>query len=381
MTVADTHAHKLRTNFAFTDKAIRGLKPAHEIYELRDLACPGLVLRVTTKGRKVWETIVTEYGKRRRVRLGEYPALPLAEARRIATERKSTPGGMTYGLRCRDLWRLYHAEIADARRSIKDIEIAWRKWAEPILGDVRIEDVTLHHGVAVIDHVAKKCSRNRAASVIRNIRPMFRWAAGRGMLPGNPFAGLVLPRGAERRDRVLRVEEWQQLADWAFDEPYPFGPYVLCLMLSGQRRNEVASMEWREIDGDVWTIPTNKHKGYRNHEVPLSAPLARLIEAQPCHDSFVFSTRPETHIKPGSKLKNRISAETGLDDWRFHDIRRTAATILGDNGVPRFTIERILGHSDQSVTAVYDRARYRDEKQLALEVLAATVRRAEAHND
>jgi integrase len=118
-------------------------------------------------------------------------------------------------------------------------------------------------------------------------------------------------------------------------------------MLSGQRRNEVASMEWREIDGDVWTIPTNKDKGHRNHEVRISAALVRLIEAQPRHDSFVFSTRPETHIKPVSKLKNRISAETGLEDLRFHDIRRAAATILGDTRGTAHAIS--MGHYQRSL--------------------------------
>jgi len=72
-------------------------------------------------------------------------------------------------------------------------------------------------------------------------------------------------------------------------------------------------------------------------------------------------------------LRSRIEAATGVTDWRFHDIRRTGATFMAEGGVQRFVLERVLGHADHTVTAVYDRATYRDEKRAALEVLAETV--------
>ena len=72
-------------------------------------------------------------------------------------------------------------------------------------------------------------------------------------------------------------------------------------------------------------------------------------------------------------MRSRIEAATGVTDWRFHDLRRTGATVMAEGGVQRFIIERVLGHADSSVTAIYDRATYRDEKRAALEVLAETV--------
>jgi len=66
-------------------------------------------------------------------------------------------------------------------------------------------------------------------------------------------------------------------------------------------------------------------------------------------------------------------AATGVTGWRFHDVRRTGATFMAERGVNRFTLERVLGHAETSVTAVYDRHHYRDEKRAALEVLAETV--------
>ena len=72
-------------------------------------------------------------------------------------------------------------------------------------------------------------------------------------------------------------------------------------------------------------------------------------------------------------MRSRISAATGVSNWRFHDLRRTGATLMAEGGVQRFIIERVLGHADHTVTAIYDRATYRDEKRAALEVLAETV--------
>ena len=79
-------------------------------------------------------------------------------------------------------------------------------------------------------------------------------------------------------------------------------------------------------------------------------------------------------LAPGSNLKNLIDRETGVTDWRFHDLRRTGATFMAEAGVARFILAQVLGHADNSVTAIYDKASYRAEKRAALDVLAETVR-------
>jgi len=177
----------------------------------------------------------------------------------------------------------------------------------------------------------------------------------------------------EARDRVLRAEEWRSLWQWGQGALYPWGPYLRALMLSAQRLSEVAGMRWDELEGDLWVIPGARHKSKRRHEVPLSAALVHLLDNLARHDDHVFSVRLGRPAAPGSTVKNRIVRETGVTDWRFHDLRRTGATFMGEGGTQRFIIERVLGHADSSVTAIYDRATYRDEKRAALEVLAATV--------
>jgi integrase len=294
-------------------------------------------------------------------------------ARRLASEHKTGPTIHSAGLRVRDLWEMYRAETEPKRRAFRDVEIAWRLWAEPLIGNVRLDDLNMRHGAELIGDVVRRSTPNRARKVIRYISPMLRFAAGRGLIPGNPWAGLHVPEGVGPRDRVLSRDEWRSLWGWAQAAPYPWGPYLRALMLSAQRLSEVAGVSWAELDGDLWAIPAERHKSKMRHEVPMSGALAALIGAQPRHDEHVFSVRSGRPIVPGDTLKKRIDRETGVTDWRFHDLRRTGATLMAEGGVQRFIIERVLGHADNSVTAIYDRATYRDEKRAALEVLAETV--------
>ena len=325
----------------FTDKFIRGLKPAATIYEERDAGCPGLVIRVGKRGKKVWEVVVSRGGNRRRVRIGTYPDISLAMARRSASERKSGPAIHARALRVRELWEMYRAEKASQRRAFADVEMVWIKWAEPIIGNVRLDDLTMMHGAELISHVARHSSPNRARKVIRYLSPMLTFAAGRGLIPGNPWAGLHLPEGVAPRDRVLSRAEWASVWRWAEGHGYPWGPYMRALVLSAQRLSEVAGMRWAELDGDLWTIPAERHKSKKRHEVPMPGALTALIEAQPLHDVYVFSTMRGRAIGPGTKLLRGIQAETETTGWRFHDLRRTGATFMAEGGVQRFIIERV----------------------------------------
>jgi integrase len=356
----------------FTDRFLKGLKPRASIYEERDLGCPGLLIRVGQRA-KVWEVVASRDGRRRRVRLGTYPDMSLAEARRSAEDHKAAPALHSRGMRMRDLWDTYAAEMAPRRRAWRDVEQVWERWAEPVLGDVRLSEVNMRHGAELIARVVKRSTPNRARKVIRYMAPMLKHAAGRGLIVANPWAGLAVPEGVEPRDRVLGRDEWLALWRWAAGQDYPWRPFLQALMLSAQRLGEVAGMRWDEIDGETWAIPAARHKSKRRHEVALSGALVALLGALPRHDAHVFSVRPGRAVVPGSTLRDRIERDTGVTGWRFHDIRRTGATLMAEGGVTRFIIERVLGHAETGVTAVYDRHHYRDEKRRALEVLAATV--------
>ena len=111
----------------------------------------------------------------------------------------------------------------------------WRILAQPRIGNVRIADLSVFHGIDLRDHIATESSATRAASAIRVLRPMLSWAASEGYLPVNAWLGLKAGSPAMERDRVLTDVEWAKLCEVAQATPYPFGPWLQALMLSGQR--------------------------------------------------------------------------------------------------------------------------------------------------
>lgn len=352
-----------------TDRHIKSLKPEDRRYDVRDAALPGLAIRINADGSKVWSVVVSRGGKRQRVSLGRYPDISLSQARRSAEERKRS--GIRKAGTVKFAFEQYIKEIRKTRRAWSDVEQVGRLYLLPLLGQKKIDTLTAEDGVELLDLVERKSSANRAAKVLAYLRPFLRWAAGRKRyIPTNPWAILVPPdTGIRARERVLADSELAAVRDFAGAAPYPFGPFLQVLMLTAQRRGEVAGMRWEEIDARkrLWTIPATRHKQGRGHEVPLPEPVIEIIETLPRHSGFLFSTTGRTPISGFGRFKIRMDRETEVTNWRLHDLRRTAATRMSEEKVQRFTIARVLGHSDVSVTAVYDRAGYRDEKLAALE--------------
>src|SRR5262249_11793930 len=154
------------------------------------------------------------------------------------------------------------------------------------------------------------------------------------------------------RQRVLTNSEIALL--WrATEDLYPAGAFARLLLLTAVRRSEAARMAWSEVDLDnaLWVIPAPRTKTGAAHEVPLSDLAVDLLRSIPrfTGGDFVFSTTGgRSGIRSFGLYKNAIDVRaTGLTDWRFHDLRRTARTNLASLGVPPFIAELILGHQQK----------------------------------
>ena len=203
--------------------------------------------------------------------------------------------------------------------------------------------------------------------------------------------------GAKKpRQRVLSDAELREI--WRATEatPYPFGPFVRALLVTGQRLREVANAKWSEFDLEkaLWTIPPERMKGDAAHEVPLS-PLALEILRSASEDdkrsrspgAYVFSTTGgKAPISGFSKAKialDRLLAETrskaasageeavALPGWVFHDLRRTMRTNPSGLPVPDLVAELVIAHAKPGPHKVYDQHAYRDEKKRALDLWAS----------
>src|SRR5262249_46314246 len=146
-------------------------------------------------------------------------------------------------------------------------------------------------------------------------------------------------------------------AVWAASESldYPYGPYVRIVILTAQRRTEVASMRWRDIhlDKAIWVLQPEFTKARRTHDVPLSTMALEILKKLPrfAEGDYVFTHNcGSTHMRTYYEAKQHVDATvvaTGkkLERWTIHDLRRTAATMMAERGVLPHILSAILGHS------------------------------------
>ena len=274
----------------------------------------------------------------------------------------------------------------------KRLRIALARWE-------KVPAATLDRAAAVQAlAAAKRDSGPVAANRIRAYaRACFGWAVQRGSVPGNPFADVPVPAEEAARDRVLSDGELQEAWQAAGTLEGPWGTLVKLLILTGQRRGEVAGMRWSElqVDGDkpLWTLPAERTKNARAHDVPLVPAVVEMISACPrvAGNDFVLSTGAKAAPSGFGKVKTRLdqavaaarakAARSGeapslMPAWTLHDLRRTVATGLQRLGVRLEVTEAVLNHVSRSrsgIVGVYQRHRWTDEKRAALAAWAAHI--------
>ena len=187
------------------------------------------------------------------------------------------------------------------------------------------------------------------------------------------------------RRRVLSDDELVNIWNESVKTAFPFGPIVKLLVLTGQRRSEVANLDWSEIDlkANLWNLPAARSKNGQDHvvhlapqtiDVLMSLPSVKRGKA-PAH-GFMFKGFGKAGFNGFSKAKANFDHLCGVKDWRLHDIRRTVATGLREMGIGQDVTERILNHKGQSQTgiaAVYDKSKLMGHRKAALESWAAHV--------
>jgi integrase len=205
------------------------------------------------------------------------------------------------------------------------------------------------------------------------IKKLFAWCLDRGTIEINPVVALRAPAREVPRDRVLSDAEIVACWRAAEQEGFPFEQFAKLVMLTGQRRGEVAGMRWSEVDLEqgTWTIPAKRVKNASQHVVPLAPLCIGLLRRVPrfLGSDFVLTTTGKTPISGFGRLKRRLEGGVGSKDWRIHDIRRTVATNMAVLRVPPHVIEAVLNHRTgivSGVAAVYNRHAYTSEKREAL---------------
>jgi integrase len=241
----------------------------------------------------------------------------------------------------------------------------------------------------MLDEIADENGAGQADHTLSHVRKALGWWAIQDDDFSSPIIrGMARTKPSERaRKRTLSDDEIRTL--WAaldtMTEPSCYARFVKTLLLTGQRRDEVAQMQFQEIaDDGVWTIPAERYKTKIPNHVPLSAAARALIGASAeGAGPYVFSTTNGKVPFSGYSVARKLLDERMVtqwqgppqDRWVLHDLRRTAKTLMQRAKVRPDISERVLGHVIGGVEGTYDRYSYLDEKRDALEKLATIVER------
>ncbi len=278
--------HKLLTN-----RLIETIKPGLKRLEIRDASFAGFSLRVTESGRKTFGYAYRWGLEQRRERLGTYPATTLARAREKAVAiQRLVEEGIDPTAKRRAVIVTVEEAVADFVRSYaKPRNKSWQE-AERILsreltrayGPRDVRSITRADLLDVVDAASARGALYQANRIHAHVRKFFNWCAQRGIVDANPLLGIAMPSRERARDRVLADDEIVRIARTARAEPFPFGPYVLLLLVTAQRRGELAEMRWSQIDRDaaVWEIPAHLSKNGKPNLVPLSRFAMSVLNAR-----------------------------------------------------------------------------------------------------
>jgi integrase len=382
-------------------------------------------------------------GKRRAVALGSFPVLSLKDARARArahqgaiesTETRADPAARSQALRNAETvadiaaeWIERHGVPNKGERTLRDDRSMLDRHILPVIGGIKAIEITKRDVIRLLDAVATKVDArtadgdtprkmtHRPNRVFELVRSIFRWAVGRDMLPFDPTVGIKRPiKKEDERTRTLSAAEiaklWTALDTAPLERRAAKGltrgecvvgsddvsmtrPLAFVLKLSlvtGQRISEVSGAALSEFDlasdAPVWTIPAPRTKNKKApHRVPLSPMAVALIkEALEINDDSRWLFPGADSLKPirsdaVTKAVGRSETAIGLEDFRAHDLRRTAGTQMAEMGISPHTVSLILNHSSatkSTVTArVYIHYSYDKEKRDALGAWGARLER------
>lgn len=375
---------------SLTVRTVESIKPGLVRKEIPDRHLPGLYLQVQPSGARSWAVRYRVGGRNRKLTLGAFPAIDLKTARTLASKAlRAVAEGRDPGkeksaarhegpdtveavatqfveLHCR---RANRPGTLEATKRQLDLHVLPR-WRNRLVKDITRRDV-----LDLLDGVVAGGRPVAANRVLAAIRKMFSWAMGRDIIASSPCAGVRPPSSETSRDRVLSDAELCNIWLAADRLGGPFAALVQLLLLTGQRRDEVARMTWSEVDLEarLWTLPAARTKNGRLHEIPLSEPAIAILTALPrIGDSFVITNDGETAASNYGKNKQRLDALLPGDtpSWWLHDLRRTTASGMARLGINLPTIEKILNHASGSfggIVGVYQRHDFAQEKRSALE--------------
>lgn len=387
--------------------------------EYRDLAVEGFELRVMANGTKSW---VLRYrrqsdAKKRVLTIGRYPDFSLLEARDAAEDarrivaRGGDPARDKLGRKAADTfaelaeqWLTQHCEINKRPASVRNDRSILRLHVLPQIGPMKAAEVTRRDISQLLATNVRSPDRRFAGKTVRKtrarkldsarrtvrnpnhvyavVRATYRWALAQGLVEADPTWGMRPPIvEVKPRERVLSPDEIRRFWSNLDNAPIPemFRILFRLALVTAQRIGEVGGIDMAHLDVDaaapVWTIPGTVTKNHEPHKVWLSVMAVELIKqaralAPDSRWLFPLPSKDKAISTPNAvDMMKAARASLAIADFRLHDLRRTAATFMGELGIADRDIEGILNHisGQRGVTRRhYDRAKREAAKREAM---------------
>lgn len=390
-----------------TAATVDKMQPTDRRQEIPDSLCTGLYLTVQPSGKKGWQVRYRHGGTHRRMTLGAYPVLTLADARSRARDALAAaaegrdpaeevraakaPKPEDDRDKIKTLIGQYHKRHLASLKSGDVVRRELDRFVVAEWGDRDIHGIQKRDVIDLLDGIADSGRVVTANRIRAYLSKFLNWAVERDILAMSPATGVKPVAKETSRDRVLSDDEIRWLWAACDAEGFPWGPLAKVLLLTGQRLNEAAQITESEIRGDLWHLASERTKNKRAHNVPLSGAVLDVlagverIEGRP---GFIFTTTGNSPVSGFFKARAALAAgmeqaaakERGepveIPRWTFHDLRRTAATGMARLGIPVRVTEAVLNHvsgTGGGIVAVYQRHDYADEKRQALDAWARFV--------
>lgn len=387
---------------ALTDRAISGLKKRAKAYQVAD--GEGLVLEVRPSGQKAWLYRYRLSGRAEKLSLGTYPAVSLANARKLhfAAQQDVAQGKSPTRTKQEERRRL-----SDDLQTVRGLAKAYierhiaklvsRKQPEgwirneivPKIGSRYIHEVTPADCIAIIERIQQRGAPAVARKVLEQLRGMFSYAVDRHLLTLNPAAQIKASKivGPKRtRERVLSRDQFKPYFEAIEALPTSQANRIAfrLILLTLCRKGELVRAEKAHVhlERGEWVVPAENSKTKQEHIVYLSrqaaALFAELIKLGGTSKWLMPGLNPTKHIRlttlnQAVYVARKQTRFACLKDVTIHDLRRTASTHLHEMGWPSDVVEKALAHTIGGVRGVYNRAEYAEQRKEMLQQWADVV--------
>ena len=340
-----------------------------------DDAVPGFGVRVSASGVKSFVLLVGR--SRKRITIGRYPTITLAEARARAREliaqrvlgKEDTPTIKFEDALPTFLASQYPAHGLKPKTGKEAERVLKKHFLAPFRHEL-LHTINTHAVTQIIDRMRRTPSEARHAFAM--IRLFFNWAERRRYVAKSPCWGVTPPKASPPRERVLSTEEIKAVLKTAHDSGSTFATIVELLLYTGQRRGEIAALrhEWIDWDKRTITFPASITKNKRAHRIPFGARVEALLRKENVKGCLFPARGTDTPFDGWSKCKPKFDALCPMPHWTLHDLRRTFATNLAALGVAVHVTEKALNHvsgTTSGIVAVYQRHTYEKDIREAME--------------